>query len=540
MTETRRQRKDRASKAYAEGRLNEAIEIYREIIADEPNEIGAQLKIGDIERRCGRRKEAVAAYRTVAVAYATDGFLLKAIAICKMILQIDDRHNDTQNMLAELYAARRTPTAALPGFDREALVPPSKTPSSPELERRSGPGSSASARTDDTALGVGAGVGVGRGDAGVKVGSGSRTVDGAGIGTRGAEAVASGSPGGVPPASSTDVRRFWPAARPGLGSAKLPPANADDRATARDATEVEDAPIELVVRSRSTRLDSGSLSSLGQAQIPLFSELPKEAFVELLVKMEMRELTPGTYVIREGEVGDSFFVLASGRVRVERRRSDSSQVVLARLTDGAFFGEMALLQHGARTASVIVEEESQILEISKGLLEDIIQRYPSVARIVRDFYKHRLLSTAMATHPVFRPLDPGERRRLIERFESRAFPEGSVLLEEGRPGSGLYLLLHGRLRVTKTQDGVSVAVGELGTGDMFGEMSLLTAAPVEATVVALSDCFVLRLGKDEFDRVVMNNAEFLALLSGLSAERRRTNDEILEQVEATNSVGFLV
>ncbi|MCB9655964.1 MAG: hypothetical protein H6729_17700, partial [Deltaproteobacteria bacterium] len=59
MTETRRQRKDRASKAYAEGRLSEAIEIYRAIVTEEPNEIGAHLKIGDIEKRSGRMKEAV-------------------------------------------------------------------------------------------------------------------------------------------------------------------------------------------------------------------------------------------------------------------------------------------------------------------------------------------------------------------------------------------------------------------------------------------------------------------------------------------------
>lgn len=531
MTETRRQRKDRASKAYAEGRLSEAIEIYRAIVTEEPNEIGAHLKIGDIEKRSGRMKEAVGAYRTVAIAYAEDGFLLKAIAVCKMILQIDARHTETQNMLAELYSARRTPASVPSRLDPEALVPslPARSHAPTGEKRPDAADAAAIARPARAAPVLSASV-----EASSPLESGTEA------------APSSGTARGARFSGPSDVRRFWPAARRGLGSRK-PASPGEARAGAQDhpaafvvAGDDDQAPIELVVRSRPSRKDSGSLSNLGQAQIPLFSELPKEAFVDLLVKMEMREMAPGTYVIREGEVGDSFFVLASGRVRVERKRGDSSEVVLARLTDGAFFGEMALLQDGARTASVIVEEESQILEISKAVLEDIIQRYPSVARIVRDFYKHRLLSTAMATHPVFRPLDPVERRRLIERFESRAFPEGSVLLEQGRSGSGLYLLLHGRLRVTKLQEGIEVVVGELGTGDMFGEMSLLTDAAIEATVVALSDCFVLRLGKDEFDRVVMNNADVLALVSNLSAERRRTNAEILQQIDATNAVGFLV
>ncbi|MCK6552582.1 cyclic nucleotide-binding domain-containing protein, partial [Myxococcota bacterium] len=300
----------------------------------------------------------------------------------------------------------------------------------------------------------------------------------------------------------------------------------DERDLAPDTTEAPVARVEAPPPSRARPSDE--LAGLALPQIPLFSELPKEAFISILVEMKMRELAPGAHVIRQGDRGDSFFVIATGRVRVERKNDDGSTTVLAYLTDGAFFGEMALLQDGARVASVIVEEESQIFEIDRSLLERISTEFPNVGRVVRNFYMQRLLSMTMATHALFRSFSLGDRRALMARFKSRAFKAGDVLVREGNRGEGLYLLLGGRLEVTKLKDGEPLAIAELTAGDMFGEMSLLANKPTIATITATTDCIVLRLSKRDFDEVIMTHPQVLELVAKVSEERQTENTAALE------------
>jgi CRP-like cAMP-binding protein len=325
-----------------------------------------------------------------------------------------------------------------------------------------------------------------------------------------------------------------------LADVKRAVADAAENLAIEDApSDVREAPpIELTQRvSEST----GDLAEeLERPQIPLFSELPKSAFIELLVQMDMKEMNAGDYVITEGEVGDSFFVVATGKVRVVRKTETGEEVTLAYLTDGAFFGEMALLQDGARTASVIVEEESQIFEISKAVLDRVVAAFPSVANVLRNFYTQRLLSTVVATHPLFRPFDSEQRRGLMEMFKSKPFKKGDAILQEGKKGTGLFLLLNGKLSVVKTRDdGQELELAELGPGDLFGEMSLLTNQPTTASVVALTDCFVLRLSKKNFDEVIMTHPQILEMVAQVSEERRSFN-EFLLSTQSLSSGAILV
>ncbi len=270
------------------------------------------------------------------------------------------------------------------------------------------------------------------------------------------------------------------------------------------------------------------MEDLSEVQIPLFSELPRNAFIDLLVRMGMREVVPGDVVIQEGEVGDAFYVVATGKVRVSRRGTDGREIPLAYLTDGAFFGEMAVLQQGIRTATVTVEEPGQIFEIRREVLDEVIESYPSVAKILRNFYRQRLLSTTMATHPVFMPFNPDERRSLMEMFKSRHVKAGEVVLEQGKKGTGLFILLYGQLEVVRLgRGGQAVTLAHLLAGDMFGEMSLLTNEPTVARVLAATDCFVLRLSKRKFDEVIMTHPQVLELVSEVSAARTSINDALL-------------
>ncbi len=291
-----------------------------------------------------------------------------------------------------------------------------------------------------------------------------------------------------------------------------------------------------LVKSRPAIRSGGSTSDRSTADealpsIPLFGDLPKNAFISLLSGLKMIRASEGDVIIHEGKHGDSFFILSRGQMRVEKA-TEAGRLTLAILHDGAFFGEMALLADAPRTASVVAEVDSELFELDRALLDSTVDKFPSVARVLRDFYRDRLLSTTMAVHPLFAPFSGTERRHLMHLFRSRPFAEGEALIEEGRPGDGLYLLLSGRLEVRVAKSTKPVAV--LGPGDLCGEMSLLSNAPTMASVVAANDCLVLRLSRRRFLEVVEANPEVRELIEELVRDRAAENKV---QVDAPGNFG---
>ncbi|MBX2811329.1 MAG: cyclic nucleotide-binding domain-containing protein [Myxococcales bacterium] len=444
-----RRMKECASRLYADGRLQEALELYERVVQEDPLALGCRTTIGDLLGRLGHSSSAVEQYEQVAHVYAEYGMLLKAIAVCKQILKLNPDHTHTQLMLADLYARRKGSVPQVPAL-----------PVAPA----------------------------------------------AGMGTNGRRTLETTEPRAD---EELDVvLQAWPRSDP----------------FTEDVPKLSAPSDEAEVDSDEDVSTSEGLPSL--PSIPLFSELPKKAFLEMLLRMPMHELRRGQVVITEGDNGDSLYVIASGIVSVRQRNRDGDMVLLTNLGEGAFFGEMALLQDGVRTATVQVEDDAKIFELSRELLEDLIGHYPTVATAVRNFYRQRLLATAMATHPLFLPFSLEARRVLMEQFKSRSFAEGEVILEEAKRGSGLYLLLHGRVLVSKVVADEEIVLAELKPGDLFGEISLLTNTPISATITAMEEAFVLRLSKKRFDELVLGNDVVLELVGRL-AEMRQEETELV-------------
>ena len=125
MSSKLRKLKDEAAKLTQKGKLDKALKLYQDILDQDPDDLTAQLKCGDLLRKLERDEEAISSYTKVAQAYAADGLLLKAIAACKLILEIDESHTATQKMLADLYAKKTGRAAAAPSG------PATKTDQSP-------------------------------------------------------------------------------------------------------------------------------------------------------------------------------------------------------------------------------------------------------------------------------------------------------------------------------------------------------------------------------------------------------------------------
>ncbi len=116
---------------------------------------------------------------------------------------------------------------------------------------------------------------------------------------------------------------------------------------------------------------------------------------------------------------------------------------------------------------------------------------------------------------------------------------GESIVTERAEGTSMYLLLRGRVEVLKqVAQGQTVRVRELGPGDVFGEMTLFLDAPRSATVRALEECLLLRVGRDALRTLLKENPpmleSFAALVSTRTAELESLSRE--QQQAQTNAL----
>ncbi|HEY1098615.1 MAG TPA: cyclic nucleotide-binding domain-containing protein, partial [Myxococcota bacterium] len=302
-----------------------------------PQDLRCRRALADCLRGIGRFEEAITHYQALAGAYAAQGLLFRAIAVCKTILEIDPAHVETEATLARLYAthgaqSEQALNVELPAAmgaalvidetdTRDFVVEPGREfdPLAMHLAREAAARFEAAASVDD-----------------------------------------------MPPIPTSDER------------------SVDDREAIDDAAGVEidadeilddDILAELVPKA------SGSVGLKRPSAVPLFSSLSPSRFTELVKALKCWEAAPGAVIVTEGEPGDSLFVIARGAVVVERR-GDNGPVELARMRAGEFFGEIAILAERPRAASVTATKPTELLEIDRKALAALVARDAGVAAIL--------------------------------------------------------------------------------------------------------------------------------------------------------------
>jgi CRP-like cAMP-binding protein len=535
-----RKLKDKAAELAAKGKVDKAASVYREVVEADPKDLVARQKLAEVLRRGGEIAEAIEEYKLVADRFARDGLLIKAIAICKTILELDPQHVETQGALAELYARRQATAAAQPPVrqtlmmavaqppavaaaprsvqparapDERSVVirlsPPPRppppldpyVPPPPEEHEAVAPGGdapAASERAGATAL--------------------SRIVDAAELGLQDGsdEELILDVDESLMLEEAADELEITPADEPVVPPPPEP---------ARAAPPPRVAPPPAPPPAATPRPPPGRPAGL--PTIPIFSDLGRDAFMALMQGMVLHRVGQGDAVLREGETGNSFFVVASGRFSVTKRDEAGESILLARLGEGDFFGEMALLSGAPRAANVVADAPAEVLEFKPEVLVALARQHPQLAQSIRRFYRQRLLANALATSAVFRPFPTGDRKLIMSKFVARETKAGEQIIREGEPSDGLYVILEGAVDVLKRQMGKDVVVSQLREGDLFGEMSCLRKIPATASIVVRRGGTLLRLPRKTFDELVVAYPQILELVSELSSERTENLDAIL-------------
>ena len=137
----------------------------------------------------------------------------------------------------------------------------------------------------------------------------------------------------------------------------------------------------------------------------------------------------------------------------------------------------------------------------------------------------------LARTEVFADLSERELEEVAQVAVPRSWERGEVIFREGDPGDTCYLIRDGAVILTREhQDGRMIALAELRTGGMFGELAMFRAEPRSATAEAIEETTAVALLAPDLQRLIKRNPDIATKLLAALAERvSRTTERLLQQ-----------
>ncbi len=129
-------------------------------------------------------------------------------------------------------------------------------------------------------------------------------------------------------------------------------------------------------------------------QIPLFEAMGKGARDFITKRLRKEDFYSGEVIVRQGDTGDSLYIITSGLVKVTKREKDGTSQELARLQAGDYFGEMSLLGGQPRSADITAIGETSTVVLFKEDMDAILRDYPSIAVHFSKVLSKRLRDTS--------------------------------------------------------------------------------------------------------------------------------------------------
>ena len=261
----------------------------------------------------------------------------------------------------------------------------------------------------------------------------------------------------------------------------------------------------------------------------LLLELPLLAGAELgTLRSGLRpvELDADEELCRQGQPADALYVVEHGSLVVAARLPGARELELARLGPADVLGELALLDGGARTATVRALEPTRVLRLGRGEFNTLVRSRDPGARALRRRLtelacrrlseRHVVLAASLPADgggvepvvgepaelpaleylrrlPFLRGLEPEELDEVLTRARVERFAPEQVLVAEGAWSRGLFVTLNGAVDEAIRRGGSAIRVALAGPGRGFGYATALAGGEATATAAARERSVVLVL-----------------------------------------------
>ncbi len=257
---------------------------------------------------------------------------------------------------------------------------------------------------------------------------------------------------------------------------------------------------------------------------PLFGRLDRAARAILADHLAFVTLAQGDALFRQGDPGDSMYIVERGLLEV-RVRDEGGEHVLDRLDAGAGVGEMALLTGRPRSAGVVALVDSRLLRISKEGFDRLVAQHPGIASGFALAVTPRVqrLQLAGILTRLFGDLDVLALQTMQERLHWRRLADGEVLFRQSEVGMSMFIVVTGRLQIVLEPEGSGDEhiLGEIGAGETVGEFALLSDETRSATVYATRDTDVVEMTRPVFEALIREHPRAMTEIARIIVARQR-------------------
>jgi CRP-like cAMP-binding protein len=120
---------------------------------------------------------------------------------------------------------------------------------------------------------------------------------------------------------------------------------------------------------------------------------------------------------------------------------------------------------------------------------------------------------------------------------TKEYPAGSILFRENDPGSRMYVIRSGRVRIYREVGGTEIVLAFLSAGDFFGEMALLEGLPRSASAEVVEQARIIEVEADTFEEMIRSNIEIAVRMMKKLASRLRESDRRVDHLLVESAIG---
>lgn len=298
-------------------------------------------------------------------------------------------------------------------------------------------------------------------------------------------------------------------------------------------------------------------------EVPLFARLPKGMPALVAKACALKVFPAGQVIIKQGDVGNEFFVIWSGRAQVLIANDDETKPKeVATLTSGDYFGEGALLRNEPRRATIKASAPLSALTISQEKFQELAlherlqfrrkaiweggpnrREVPVRPPTKKTAQEQNLIKNAIRKNKTLCgmvSLSNQRMQELADRFWRETVPANKELLTQGDPiADYFYIVQSGVFEVV--EDGQKVFTAR--AGDSFGERALLYSMPRKNTVTSLEQSKVWVIDRGQFKNMLVQVSEdklreYVTYLDDTRFLKHLLPDEKLAIARAMNQMNF--